>query len=150
MQLVQDELEETPLAVPGGHAVQVLAPAAEKEPEGQAEQYTEPAMEDVPAVQTVQFEESVAPLISEAVPAGQVGQVNEPKAAEPFEDQVPGGHGLQERPPGKEYLPAPHCAATLVARSTRPAAMMAIGRATPRGPLPGRRSAKAVAISRGG
>ena len=89
VQLVQDELEETPLAVPGGHAVQVLAPAAEKEPEGQAEQYMEPETEDVPAVQTVQFE---APL-NEAVPAGQVGQVNEPKAAEPFEDQVPGGHG---------------------------------------------------------
>ncbi len=50
----------------------------------------EPATEDVPAVQTVQFE---APLINEAVPAGQVGQVNEPKAAEPFEEKVPGGHG---------------------------------------------------------
>ncbi len=86
----------------------------------------EPAAEDVPAVQAVQFEESVAPLINEAVPAGQVGQVKEPKAAEPFEEKVPGGHGEQKEPP-KEYVPAPHCAATLVARSTRPAAMMAIG-----------------------
>lgn len=62
-------------------------------PEGQAEQYMEPAAEDVPAMQAVQFEESVAPLINEAVPAGQVGQVKEPKAAEPFEEKVPGGHG---------------------------------------------------------